>query len=146
MQGQSWGTATTARAPTVNLLRLEEDLSAAHLRLHGAYIERLDWKECIRRYDRPHTFYYLDPPYWETEGYGVPFPFEEYQAMAKMMREIKGKALLSINDHPQIRECFAGLHFEEAPIKYTVGGGQGVDRMELLIYSWDIHAEPAGLF
>lgn len=146
MQSQTWGTATTAPAPTVNLLRLEEDLSAAHLRLHGAYIERLDWKECIRRYDRPHTFFYLDPPYWETEGYGVEFPFEEYQAMAKLMREMKGKALLSINDHPQIRECFAGLQLEEVPIKYTVGGGQGVDRMELLIYSWDTQAEPAGLF
>ena len=146
MQGQSWGTATTAAAPTVNLLRLEEDLSAAHLRLVGAYIERLDWKECMRRYDRPHSFFYLDPPYWETEGYGVPFPFEEYVAMAKMMREIKGKALLSINDHPQIRECFAGLHIEAVPIKYTVGGGQGVDRMELLISSWDVEAEPAGLF
>jgi DNA adenine methylase len=76
----------------------------------------------------------------------VPFPFEEYQAMAKLMREIKGKALLSINDHPQIRECFAGLPLEEVPIKYTVGGGQGVDRMELLISSWDMQAEPAGLF
>lgn len=146
VQSQTWGTATTAPAPTVNLLRLEEDLSAAHLRLHGAYIERLDWKECIRRYDRPHSFFYLDPPYWQTEGYGVEFPFEEYQAMAKIMREIKGKALLSINDHPQIRECFAGLQMEEVPIKYTVGGGQGVDRMELLIYSWDAQAEPAGLF
>jgi len=146
VQGQSWGTATTAAAPTVNLLRLEEDLSAAHLRLVGAYIERLDWKECMRRYDRPHSFFYLDPPYWETEGYGVPFPFEEYVAMAAIMKEIKGKALLSINDHPQIRECFAGLHMEEVPIKYTVGGGQGVDRMELLISSWDVGAEPAGLF
>ena len=146
VQGQSWGTATTAAAPTVNLLRLEEDLSAAHLRLVGAYIERLDWKDCMRRYDRPHSFFYLDPPYWETEGYGVPFPFEEYVAMAKMMREIKGKALLSINDHPQIRECFAGMHMEEVPIRYTVGGGQGVDRMELLISSWDVAAQPAGLF
>lgn len=51
-----------------------------------------------------------------------------------------------INDHPQIRECFAGLHFEEVPIKYTVGAGQGVDCMELLIYRWDMQAEPAGLF
>lgn len=28
---------------------------------------------CIDRYDRVHTLFYLDPPYWETEGYGVPF-------------------------------------------------------------------------
>lgn len=147
VQGQTWGTATTAPAPTVNLLRLEEDLSAAHLRLHGAYIERLDWQECIRRYDRPHTLFYLDPPYWETEGYGVPFEWAQYQAMARLMREIRGKAIVSLNDHPQIRECFTGLAMEAVPISYTVGGGgRAVERSELLIYSWDVQAEPAGLF
>lgn len=61
VDGQSWGTATTA--PAVNLLRIEESLSAAHLRLSSACIERLDWKDCIKRYDRPHSFFYLDPPY-----------------------------------------------------------------------------------
>ena len=40
VDGQSWGTATTA--PPLNLLRIEENLSAAHLRLSGAYIENLD--------------------------------------------------------------------------------------------------------
>lgn len=123
VQGQSWGTATTTAAPTVNLLRLEEDLSAAHLRLHGAYIERLDWKEVIKRYDRPHTLFYLDPPYWETEGYGVPFEWEEYLAMAEILRNLQGKAVLSINDHPAIRECFKDFHVEEVPINYTVAGG-----------------------
>jgi DNA adenine methylase len=147
VHGQSWGTATTAAAPTVNLLRLEEDLSAAHLRLHGAYIERLDWQECMRRYDRPHTLFYLDPPYWQTEGYGVPFEWPQYEAMAGVMRELKGRAILSINDHPQIRQCFAGLHMETIPISYSVaGGGKAVERTELLIFSWDVTADPAGLF
>ena len=147
MQGQSWGTATTTAAPTVNLLRLEEDLSAAHLRLHGAYIERLDWKEVIKRYDRPHTLFYLDPPYWETEGYGVPFEWEEYLAMAEILRNLQGKAVLSINDHPAIRECFKDFHVEEVPINYTVaGGGKAAARVELVYSSWDVSAEPAGLF
>lgn len=147
VSGQTWGTATTAPAPTVNLLRLEEDLSAAHMRLHGAYIERLDWQDCVKRYDRPHTLFYLDPPYWETEGYGVPFPWEEYEAMAERMRNLQGKAVLSINDHPAIRECFEGLHVEVVPITYIVaGGGSGVQRTELVYSSWDRAAEPVGLF
>lgn len=145
VQGQSWGTATTA--PPVNLLRLEETLSAAHLRLASTYVERLDWKECMRRYDRPHTLFYLDPPYWQTEGYGVPFEWEEYEAMAQLMRCIKGKAILSINDHPDVRACFAGLQMDEVPISYTVGGGgKAVDRMELIIYSYDRQSAPSGLF
>jgi DNA adenine methylase len=88
----------------------------------------------------------MDPPYWETEGYGVGFPWEEYVAMAELMRTMKGKAILSINDHPDIRACFEGFYIEEVPIKYTVGGGQGVDRMELIISSWDVAADPVGLF
>lgn len=145
VQGQNWGTATTA--PPVNLLRIEEQLSAAHLRLASTYIERLDWKDCISRYDRPHSFFYLDPPYWETEGYGVDFPFSEYVAMAELLRKIQGKALVSINDHPAIREVFSGFHMESLDISYTVsGGGKPADRKELVIWSWDQAAEPAGLF
>lgn len=145
VQGQTWGTATTA--PPVNLLRLEETLSAAHLRLCNAYIENRHWLACLERYDRPHTFFYADPPYWQTEGYGVDFPFSEYVAMADAMRRIKGKLMVSINDHPAIREAFAGFHMERLEIDYTVGGGgRAAARHELVIWSWDQSAEPAGLF
>jgi DNA adenine methylase len=52
IDGQTWGTATTQ--PAVNLLRIEEQLSA-HLRLSGVYVEHLTWSACLDRYDRPHT-------------------------------------------------------------------------------------------
>jgi len=145
VESQSFGTATTA--PPVNLLRIEEQLSAAHMRLSGTTVEQLHWRDCLKRYDRPHTFFYMDPPYWQTEGYGVDFPFTEYQAMAEAMRSLQGKAMISLNDHPAIRECFAGLHMESLDISYQVGGGgRAVDRKELVIWSWDPVAEPAGLF
>lgn len=144
--GQSWGTATTA--PSINLLRIEENLSAAHLRLaSGVYIEQLDWAACIDRYDRSHTLFYLDQPYWETEGYGVPFPWDQYEAMAARLATIKGKAVISLNDHPDIRRCFGAFEMEALRIDYTVGGGdQRAERGELVIYTWDRQAEPAGLF
>jgi DNA adenine methylase len=145
VEGQNWGTATTA--PAVNLLRLEENLSAAHLRLSQSFIEHLDWSKCIERYDRPHTFFYLDPPYWETAGYGVDFGLDQYEKMAGMMRSLKGRAIISLNDHPDIRRVFDGFQMDTVPIQYTVGGGgKGADRMELIIYSWDRAADPAGLF
>ena len=52
----------------MNLLRIEEELSAAHLRLANTFVEHLDWAACIDRYDRPQTLFYLDPLYCETEG------------------------------------------------------------------------------
>ncbi|WP_057092502.1 DNA adenine methylase [Comamonas thiooxydans] len=144
--GQTFGTATTA--PAINLLRIEENLSAAHLRMAGGtYVEQLDWAQCIDRYDRAHTLFYLDPPYWETEGYGVPFEWEQYELMATKLREIKGKAVISINDHPAIRACFKDFEMESLKLDYTVGGGANrVERGELVIYSWARSEEPAGLF
>jgi len=144
VESQSWGTATTA--PPVNLLRIEENLSAAHLRLASAYIENLDWQECIRRYDRPHSFFYMDPPYWETEGYGMAFPWEEYERMADVLSTLKGKALVSLNDHPDVRRAFQGFQMEAVDISYTLAVGKAAERRELIIYSWDRDAEPAGLF
>lgn len=145
VDGQSWGTATTA--PPINLLRIEENLSAAHLRLAGAYIEHQSWEQCMDRYDRPHTLFYADPPYWQTEGYGVAFPWEQYERLAARMRTLKGKAIVSLNDHPDIRRAFAGFDMETLTIDYTVGGGANrAPRGELIIYSWDRASEPAGLF
>lgn len=77
IEGQTCGTATTT-PPGLNLLRLEETLSASHLRLSSTFfIEHLSWQACIERYDRSHTLFYMDPPYWQTEGYGVPFDIEQ---------------------------------------------------------------------
>lgn len=66
--------------------------------------------------------------------------------MAKLLEEIKGKAIISLNDHPDIRRVFAGYHIETTDIKYTIGGGKGSEAKEVLIFNWDIQAEPVGLF
>lgn len=133
VEGRTFGTATTSR-PRLNLLRIEEDLSAAHLRLSRTYIEHLEWSECIRRYDRPHTLFYCDPPYWGTEGYGVGFSLEEYDRMAELARTIKGRMVITVNDIPEMRKAFAGLRVETADIQYTVGGsGRGQPSKELII-------------
>ncbi|WP_442323791.1 DNA adenine methylase [Cernens ardua] len=121
VEGQAFGTATTAK-PRFNLLTLENDLVDMHQRLTNVHIENLPWDRCIEKYDRPHTLFYCDPPYWQTEGYGVPFEFEQYEKMASLMRSIKGRMLVSINDHPDIREAFKGLPMKEIKVSYSVGG------------------------
>lgn len=118
---QTFGTGTTS-PPRLNLLRIEEDLSAAHWRLARTYIEQLPWAECFRRYDRPHTLFYLDPPYWGTEGYGVDFGLEQYTQMSDIARTAKGKLIISVNDIPEMRQVFSGLEMRRVEINYTVGG------------------------
>ena len=120
MTGQTFGTATTAQ-PKLNLLRLEEDLSAAHLRLASTYIEHLPWADCIAKYDRPGTLFYCDPPYWGTEGYGVDFPLDQYDQLASLARTVQGKMIVSVNDIPEMREAFKGLPMERVELTYSVG-------------------------
>lgn len=136
ISSRTFGTAPTA-APKLNLLRIEEELSQAHLRLARVYIEHLDWQRCIYKYDRPATLFFCDPPYWQTEGYGVEFPFDRYIEMAEQMRSIKGKMIVTINDHPDMRKVFGEFRLETAKINYTVGGaGKGQDRQEMIVMNW----------
>jgi DNA adenine methylase len=138
VSGQTFGTATTA--PAVNLLRIEENLSAAWQRLSGTYIENLPWLDCAERYDRAHTFHYMDPPYWKTAGYGVDFGFENYERMAEFMGRCKGRVMVSINDHPDLRRVFSAFHFETVDIRYTTANqrqGQADVSRELVIMNWN---------
>jgi len=80
----------------------------------------------------------MDPPYWQTQRYEVDFPFEQ---MANFMRRCKGKVMVSINDHPDIRRVFEGFHMECLTIRYSPTN-QRVDKAEvmgeLVIPSWEL--------
>ncbi|QHQ16565.1 DNA adenine methylase [Pectobacterium parmentieri] len=131
VEDRTFCTATTS-PPRFNLLRIEEELSMAHLRLSRTVIEHLGWAECIQRYDRPHTLFYCDPPYWGTEGYGVEFGLENYVRMAQLARDIKGKMIISVNDIPEMRQAFEGLNLQSVGINYSLSG-KPAPRRELVI-------------
>ena len=136
VSSQTFGISPSS-PPRFNILRLEEDLSQAHLRLSRAWIEHLSWDICLTKWDREYTLHFMDPPYWETEGYGVPFPIEEYYKIAEAMRTMQGSAILTINDHPAMREIFKGFSMDTVEINYTIGGGgKGKNRRELIYKNW----------
>ncbi|PKP98329.1 MAG: DNA methyltransferase [Alphaproteobacteria bacterium HGW-Alphaproteobacteria-13] len=115
----------SARFDVTRLVPMLEDL---HERLAGVTIERLPWADFVRRYDRPGTLFYLDPPYFGCEGdYGDGmFQRGEFEAMAAMLRGIKGRFLLSINDRPEVRRIFAGFAMEEVRCRYSVSPKAGM--------------------
>ena len=129
----TFGTSTTS-APRFNLLRIEEELSMAHLRLSRTLIEHLDWHQCIERYDRPHTLFYCDPPYWGTDGYGVDFTIGNYVHMAELAGRIKGTMIISVNDIPEMRQAFNGLNMQSVDISYNLKvTGKPSPKKELVI-------------
>lgn len=119
LTGRTFGTCS-AKAPRINLLRLEEELSEVHLRLARVVIEHLPWQEYVSRYDSPSTFFYADPPYWGFEdfyGKGM-FARQDFAALAAHLAAIKGKFILSINDVPAIRSTFAAFNMRTVKTIY----------------------------
>jgi DNA adenine methylase len=123
VSGRSFG-VSPGTAARFDVTKLGPQIEAVHERLSGVVIERMHWSAFITRYDRPGTLFYLDPPYYGSEGdYGREmFSRDEFGEMAAQLARIKGKFLLSINDHPEVRRIFKGFAFEEARTRYTIGG------------------------
>ena len=134
----SFGYAST-KPPKLNLLRIEEILSGAHLRLARTYIECLPYHEIIKRYDKSTTIFYIDPPYWNYENYygkGL-FGREDFTVLAGLLKGIAGKFILSLNDRPEIRQIFAGFIFEEAEVIYSCCNGKNIKSPEVLIRNFE---------
>jgi DNA adenine methylase len=121
-----------------NLGRLRGELKALRDRLATVTIEQLDYAAVLRRYDGTDALFFLDPPYDGTEGYGIAFGPDQYQAMARQLAGIAGQFILSINDTPFIRETFAGFRIDEVLTTWTVSSassGRAMKVTELIIRS-----------
>jgi DNA adenine methylase len=118
-----------------DVTKLAPMLEAAWERLAGVKIERLPWAEFIRRYDRPGTLFYVDPPYFGCEGdYGTDlFGREQFEPMAEQLRGLQGRFILSINDHPEVRRIFAGFDLVEEDVRYSIGSSNGHVAGELVV-------------
>jgi DNA adenine methylase len=127
--------ADATRRPKINLLRIEEDLSAAHLRLSGVTVENLPYQVALERFDKPTTLFYIDPPYFGSEsdyGKGL-FKREDFAKLAEQLGGIKGRFCMSINDHPSIRALFRGFKVRTVSTHYSVGVARGKKARELVI-------------
>jgi len=125
--------ASQLRPPRINLLRIEEEMSDVHLRLARVTIENLPWQEFLKRYDKPQTFFYLDPPYFQAPYYAHNLELADYKEMTGILAKIKAKFILSINDLPEMRETFGGFKIKPVTLKYSASKDGWTTGKELLI-------------
>ncbi len=120
-----------------NIHHLASDLEEFHERLAGVVLECLPYEEFLQRYDRPSTLFYLDPPYYGCEGdYGKTlFSRGDFLKLAELLCQLKGNFLLSLNDHPAVREVFANFHIENVETTYCIGGGEHAKRVKEVLIS-----------
>lgn len=83
-------------------------IESAAGRLQKVVIENKDCVKLIRQYDRPESFFYCDPPYYNTDQYyeAVSSDGFDHAGLADALLGIKGKFLLSYNDCPEIRALY----------------------------------------
>lgn len=111
-----------------------------HNRLKHVYIDHLDFVECIKKWDSSSTFFYLDPPYYEKEYYRFGIEKKRHLELAKLLPKVRGKWLLSYNNHPKIRELYNDFNmttFESRKCAEKLELRERHTHSELLIKNYD---------
>lgn len=106
-------------------------------RFMGVTIEHLDWRRLIPKFDRPETFFFVDPPYMlETrqtggKGYVHELSVDDHRQLAWMLRQIQGKAMVCGYPSSRYDDLYHGWHRREK--KTTANGQRGaVPRTECI--------------
>lgn len=133
--GRSFGIDTRGPA-RFDARKLGPSLEALHERLAGVWIECLPWERFLERWDRPHTLFYLDPPYAGSEHFYDRDLFgpADQARLAEALKHLQGRFILTLNDTPDIRQLYDGwAAIEPVELTYTVVRDGGSVGRELII-------------
>lgn len=147
VMNQAFGVDPAANA-RFDVTEVVPALEAVHARLRSVSIECLGFADFIKRYDRPGTLFYLDPPYYGCENdYGKNmFSRADFARLAEVLAGIEGCFILSLNDVPAVREIFSSFKIFAVATTYSIQQNHTRDTKEaaeLLIHN--LPATPTGL-
>jgi DNA adenine methylase len=108
-----------AKPPNYNPDSLPDLIERTSKRLARVQLESWPYERVLERFDRESTFFYLDPPYIGVQLYRFNFTDADFHLLAERLVQLRGKFLLSINDHPLARGAFDRFHQRAISISYT---------------------------
>lgn len=131
------------RPPHLSPLELESQLAKHHERLAHVMIENRHFSNIIERFDGSRTLFYIDPPYWGCEDYYGKNMFEraDFERLRDLLRQIKGKFILSLGNVPEIHQIFAEFNIKEESVHWSLEnhGSEKTRRAnELIITNFDL--------
>jgi DNA adenine methylase len=122
--------------PGFNPEKLPEIIHNTHRRLARVQIEELPYDKIIRNFDRPSTFFFLDPPYFGKKLYHYNFETKDFEHLAEVLRTVKGKFLLTLNDVPEVRKIFRHFRMQSVELAYTTQKHAGRRYREVFIMNF----------
>ena len=97
-------------------------------RLKRVVIENKSFDSLIKQYDRPHTLFYCDPPYFGTEHYydtgKMIFDEDMHIKLRGILRDIKGKFIVSYNNDDFIKNLYKDFNIEEVQRQNNLSQGK----------------------
>jgi DNA adenine methylase len=136
--GFSGRDATNKIYKAVNYQRKLKHLKQYKERLKTTSLTSADYKIVVRAHDSPDTFFFLDPPYEGSKGLYKAFEMD-YDAMAKLLKGIKGKFMVTINKSDAVKKAFDGHGFKFRTIFLKGRSTKGIgkrDREEYIITNY----------
>ena len=122
-----------AQPPGFNPESLPKIIEETHARLARVQLENLPYETVLKRFDRPDTLFYLDPPYFGLKLYRHNLTTADFEKMAVRLGGLKAKFVLSLNDVPEVRRIFLAFKFREIDLFYTAQKVAGRRYREVLI-------------
>lgn len=123
----SWGYMISAdKIASGKWLPFIKRLELINTRLKRVQIECLDFEKIIEKYDTKNTLFYLDPPYVGVEFYyknaDVDFKREDHIRLAKTLKRIKGKFVMSYYENELVRELYGKYRIiKKDAVKHSCG-------------------------
>ena len=109
----SWSYGISTKSRSENWLAFLRRLNEIRYRLSTVQIECLDFRKVIEKYDTPNTLFYLDPPYVGKESYYQGgFTEKDHIELAELLKNIKGKFLLSYYPCELVEELYKDFNWE----------------------------------
>lgn len=91
-----------------------DKIDGIHERLDKVLIENKDFESLIKDYDFEGAFFYCDPPYSSGTGYETTSTKDfDHERLRNVLKNIKGRFLLSYDDSPKIRELYKDFEIVE---------------------------------
>lgn len=102
-------------------------------------IENLDFRDVIKKYDRPFTFFYLDPPYNDTY-YRIKFTRDDLRDLINLVKGVKGKVMMSYWNDSEVLDAFKDWYIVKKEFSNRASGVKGgekrTSRVEVLIMNY----------
>jgi DNA adenine methylase len=104
--------------PQKSWVNVPENILAVTERFQGVYIENLDFRKLLERYDQEDAQVYADPPYLpETRDYGSDYQYEmtigDHCELAELLNKRKGPVVISGYYSELYNDLYTGWMWKE---------------------------------